>query len=189
MMRVNKLKLGNIMFIKKKKCVIIISLIFIAIFISIMFLISLQIKENKLRAQEIHNNMLGTSFYSKTKDDDGFYNNYTSNNLKSYEFYWLTTDETLYIFNKNGSVQYNSSFDMTALAYPKGVNPPSGTHNNFENNYDEFSVYISLSGNIYLSFSDTPKKSDYELIVGTDNIPSSIKCKKLNGDYILLEKQ
>ncbi len=174
---------------KMKRTIIVICACLAAVLILIISSVASQTKANKAKAQIIHDNMLGTSYYSKTEDDDGFYNNYTSNNLQPYEIYWLTTDETLYTFNKDGTVHYDGSYDMTALAYPKTMPKPSGAHNDYDMDYDEFSVYVSLSGNAYVSFSGTPKKTDYLLIVGEDNIPSSIKYTKSSGDYVFLEKQ
>ena len=162
---------------KNRKKKIIIGVICCAVLaIIIGFSISKTIANKKI-ADEIYNNFLGETFNGELEDDDGFVYAYNHNALSEYKTYWKTTYGDSLTFNKDGTVYYKSTSDMTVLAYPKIISKPEGFHNEYDGTYPSFSIKVSLFGDIYVKLGG--KK--YKVNVSSYNFPKSIESYGSHG--------
>ena len=161
--------------------IIIIGVVCCVIIATIIGILVSKINANKKVADEIYNNFLGKTFDGKFEDDDGFVYAYNHNSLNEYTTYWKTTNKYSLTFNEDGTVYYESTSDMTVLAYPKIISKPEGYHGEYDNTYSSFSIEVTLSGDVYIELDG----SKYKVNVEDNNIPISIDS--YGSDRITLE--
>lgn len=169
---------------KKKNILVTIGVIIGIIgLVVILWYSSITSANNKI-AEEIYNNFLGQEFTGYEKDDDNFYNAYSTGTLLEYTTYRLTYDYYTVEIKEDGTVYHKHTKDSKVLAAPKHATDTGDINETYDTTYDSFSVCVEFDGTVYVTIGG----AEYEVVVDENNMPeyiidyhgASLKIKKIN---------